>query len=437
MRESRLAKAILKNSLYPWTLQWVNVLAFAVIVHQLLLGPAESNNNLGSVLTWLLWWPALGVMFLLLGRVWCTVCPFALLSDVVRRNVGNQLRVPRLLKRVGPWLIIALFVLLTWSEEFFGIAHSPLATAALLLTLVTGVVAMGAFFERRAWCRYACPLGGMAGVYSRVGVVGLQGTPEACMACDQVHCYKGGEAAEGCPMFEFPRIMDGSANCTLCGHCVKNCPNDSLRVVVRMPSSELWAVSKPRLDESFLAALLAGLIAGLNLMEILHDPFGGLLGLRNTGLSFTLFFLFCLTTPMLLLAGAAKLASLTNADSVRDNAARFGYALLPVVLAGHIGHTGREFLEKGWLIVHDALVFATGEPRPRPASLALVGEEVQLGFQVAIYAVGLSLSLYAAWRIARQRPGPGNPVAIWLPYALLFVGFATLNVLLAFAGEGA
>jgi hypothetical protein len=58
-------------------------------------------------------------------------------------------------------------------------------------------------------------------------------------------------------------------------------------------------------------------------------------------------------------------------------------------------------------------------------------------FQVAIYAAGLSLSLYAAWRIARQRPGPGNPVAIWLPYALLFVGFATLNVLLVFAGEGA
>ena len=124
-----------------------------------------------------------------------------------------------------------------------------------------------------------------------------------------------------------------------------------------------------------------------------------------------------LDEPPLLMAGAAKLASLANAASLRDNVAAFGYALLPVVLAGHIGHTGREFLEEGGLILHDLLVFASGQPRPRPESLALVGDEVQLGFQAALYAAGLALSLYAAWRIARQRPGRGGPLAPWLAFA--------------------
>jgi polyferredoxin len=118
------------------------------------------------------------------------------------------------------------------------------------------VVICGAFFQRRAWCRYLCFLGGLSGNYARTGMIALRATPEVCATCtSKAACYNGSAKAAGCPMFEFPRTMDSNANCNLCANCVKSCPNGSLTLTLRTPTAELWFVRKPKLEEAFLAVV--------------------------------------------------------------------------------------------------------------------------------------------------------------------------------------
>jgi ferredoxin len=61
-------------------------------------------------------------------------------------------------------------------------------------------------------------------------------------------------------MFEMPGIMDSSAKCNLCGNCVKVCPNNSVTIQARVPSRELWFIKKPRIEESFLAIIILGIV---------------------------------------------------------------------------------------------------------------------------------------------------------------------------------
>ena len=429
MREIRAAKTVMTSRLYPAVLQWPTLIIFAFIIYILLDGTPEAGKNFGTVLTWFLWWPALGVMFLLAGRIWCAACPFSLISDWVQKAVGNNFPVPKLLRRQGSWFVIALFILLTWCEDYFHIVHSTLATGVLLLLIITGVVASGAFFERRTWCRYLCPLGGMAGIYSRVGFVQLRGTRDTCITCNSVDCYKGGSAGPGCSMFEFPRIFDSNAHCNFCGTCVKNCPNDSLVISARVPSSELWSIHKPRIEEVVLAAILAGLLVELNTMEVAKKWLPAFLGGGNEELGFTLFYFVSLCVPVVLMLGAAAAASHYNGTPVRTNFTRFGYALVPVVLAAHIGHTGREFMEKGMLIPY-SLQSLLNRDVPIAGSSSLLGDGWIVAVHLLLYGVGISLSCYTAWRIARVNHKPEKRVASMIPFVVLVAIFAGLNVLL-------
>src|SRR5674536_348946 len=107
---------------------------------------------------WVLWWPLIPVVFVFLGRFWCAVCPFGLISDVVQKLVGLHRPVPRFLKRYGIWIIDASFLAITWSDHVWGIVESPWGSGVLLLLLTTAVVVSGALFQRRTFCRYLCCL---------------------------------------------------------------------------------------------------------------------------------------------------------------------------------------------------------------------------------------------------------------------------------------
>jgi len=323
---------------------------------------------------------------------------------------------------------------LTWSEEFFHIVKSTLATAWLLLLITTGVVASGAFFERRTWCRYLCPLGGMAAIFSRTGLFQLRGSRHKCIKCNSVECYKGGKEAPGCSMFEFPRILDSNANCNLCGACVKNCPNDSLVVSARIPASELWSISKPRLDESSFVAIMAGILLMLNTMEIAGEWLPAFLGRGNEKLGFTLLLIAAAVLPSAVILAAAKAASRQDHLSTKANFTQFGYALIPVVLAAHLGHTGKEFLEKG-LLIPASLGFLPSQAAGGTVKPYLLSSEGILVLHLLVLGVGLLLSLYAAWRLARARFRPERRAAFMIPFVVLAVAFTGLNMILVLAGD--
>jgi polyferredoxin len=429
-----LVRRFLSSRWYPAVFQWPTLIAFVLIIYQLMLGPRSAHDNFGTALTWVLWWPLIPIIFLFLGRFWCAICPFATVSDLVQKFVGNHRPVPKFLKQYGIWIIDATFILITWSDHVWGIVESPVGSGVLLLLLTTGVVAAGAFFQRRTWCRYLCFLGGLSGNYARTGMIALRATPDICATCtSRAACFNGNEKGPGCPLFEFPRTMESNANCNLCASCIKTCPNGSISLTVRPPTKELWFIRKPRLEEAFLAVVIMGIVfvQNVTMLEIWKGILAWLeqiTGTTSYAVTFTITFLIAMAIPVALLATAALIARRLNGESVAANFTKFGYAIIPLDVAGHVAHNLFHLFAEGKAVLFTALpLFGQAAPEGSPALLSLGTIQA---LQYILIGLGLLASLYAAYRIAKSHYGAGGSRPTFLPYAALMLVLGVMNVAL-------
>lgn len=311
----------------------------------------------------MLWWPLIPIVFLLLGRFWCAVCPFGWLSDQVQRLIDIGRPVPAFLKRYGIWIIDASFLLITWADHVLGIVESPWGSGLLLLGMTTAVVATAAVFQRRAFCRYLCFLGGLVGNYLRAVMVTLRADADVCKTCtSRAACFNGTDHSPPCPMFEFPRTMDSSANCTLCASCVKSCPNDAITLSVRPPTRELWFVRTPKVSESFLAAAIMGivLVQNVTMLGFWADTLAWLESVTGISSYVVNYTIFAVSLPVGLLYAASRAAALRG-GTARDYFAAFGYALIPLDVAGHIAHNLFHLLAEGKSIAVTALALVGRE----------------------------------------------------------------------------
>lgn len=432
--KNRAVHAVMRSRWYPGILQIPIAAVFGLIAYELLAGPADAHDNAGTALMWVLWWPLIPILFLFVGRFWCAVCPFATLSDFVQKLVGVNRPVPAFLKRYGIWLIDAAFIGITWADHVWGIVASPWGSGILLLMLTFAVIVSGAFFQRRTFCRYLCFLGGLAGNYARTGMIALRANTDICATCTaKAACYNGTEKVAGCPLFTFPRTMDSNANCNLCANCIKSCPNDALTLTLRKPTQELWFLRSPKIEESFLAMAIMGivLIQNITMLQVWKDMLATInrvTGITSYAIIFTAVFAVGVSIPVALLAVAGKVAARTNSESARQNFARFGYALIPLDIAGHVAHNLFHLLAEGKGIFFSVAALF-GE---RPAgSAALVGNQTIQVLQFVILALGLAGSLYTMRRIAYRRfSAPTIRRATLLPYTILISLLVALNVIL-------
>jgi polyferredoxin len=424
-------KAFLKSRWFPAVFAYPTLVVFAYIVYALLWGPDTASANLGTSLTWVLWWPLIPIFMFAVGRLWCAICPFATTIDLVQKAVGLGRPVPPFLKKYGIWIIDAVFIFITWSDHVFGIVESPRGSGYLLAAIVTSVVVTGVIFERRAWCRYLCFLGGLSGNYSRSSAIELRATPEICATCKTQNCYKGDGVTPGCPVFEFPRTMQNSANCNLCANCIKTCPNGSIRLTPRTPTRELWFMSKPKFEESFLAVVIVGIVLVQNVtmlsfwepaMEWLTQLLFG-----SRVMAFTAIFLVAMGLPFGIMAAAAKLSARATQETFHDNFARFGYAVIALDLAGHIAHNLFHLLAEGKAIFYN-LAGLFGHDVTGPAAVFSTGT-IQV-LQFIILGLGIGGSMFTAFKIAnRGRSGENSLKAFW-PHLVVLALFGIVNVYL-------
>lgn len=395
-------------------------------MYYLMTGPQTTDRNLGSILMWFFWWPLFIIQYLLIGRFWCAVCPFGALGDLVRKRFGLDLAVPEFVKKYALVIIGFLILVILWVEEILDLQNDPMGTAILIFVIIGLVILVSVIFERRAWCRYMCPLGGMGVVYARVGMLQLRGNSDKCRTCRAVLCVKGTDKVDGCPMAEFPSIKDSNAYCIFCGNCVKACPRDSAKLEFRLPSRELWLLRKARLGEAVLTILLGGVVSCIFFMHgfpevtrLLEGRFGRVAG-------FSLFFILWQIGFFLVMAVASHVASRINRMSEKMNFCVFSFALIPLILCAHLGH-GLMLLFRGGDMLQRYLEAGFGLEYSLSAYVE-TGGLILAGTQFLLLAVGLVLSVVAALHIADSFfVGSGRARLSVVPFKAAFLFFAALN----------
>ncbi|MFQ5893643.1 MAG: 4Fe-4S binding protein, partial [Nitrospinota bacterium] len=429
-----------------------NLAIFLLIIVLGFLDTQNGSRNLATKLTWTIWWAGIIFTFVLIGRVWCLMCPFGAVTDWVNRAADPIRRMPRWLRNL--WLANGMFLLLTWLDGYYGVVSNPRLTAWIIIAMFVAAAAVGAFFQRRSFCRYVCPIGGLISIYSMVAPVELRAKDYAvCKADKGKDCYVGNACGYGCPMFEFPQRMDANNYCTFCFECVKTCPEDNITVRLRAFGKDLWASTTRRLDEAFLAVALVGvsIVVTGHMLLPWHEWLGGLAAylpleamgiIETTTVEKVMFSLLLVGAAVILgpslMLGAAwasrKLARANPRIRLKTVFATFGYMFVPVGLAMHLSHNLRHLFLEGWGVVpvvqktinaYTPLFAGTPDFAPR----ALVAEPAVYWLQMVLLVGFFWLSLLSGWRLARALFGDGREgLKGLIPMVAVALVFMLVNV---------
>jgi len=331
--QSARVKAFFKSRFYPLGLQVVTASVFSLIFILAFLGSRSPDSNVTVLLVWAMWWPMLTVSWLVGARIWCSVCPMGAVNDLLNRVGKKKFKVPALIRDHGIYLSAIGLGVIIWAEAASKMPYSPMATGLLLLSIAAFAVLSGIFYERRLWCRYLCPLGRLAAIFSGCSIVEWRSNSSICNStCKDNSCYKGNETTKGCPLYQGPFSLSSNQNCILCGNCVKTCPNDSPALNLRMPGHELWATIKPEKVTTIFVPVILGtqLFRGIE-----HTSFVQTLeaNTHSTWLLYGLLLLLCIAISygFIQAAGNVSFAKLKNKTVKKGEL--FTHAIIPLAFA--------------------------------------------------------------------------------------------------------
>ena len=401
---------------------------FILAAVTIIFGVQHPAYNFGMVFTWVVWWGMLIIMFVVVGRGWCAMCPFGAFGEWVQRlslwwrrnwSLGFNFKYPRRLKNL--WLAIGIFVIFIFLDNGFGLSNSPPLTVGLIAVLILGAIWVSLFYERRTFCLYHCPLTVLIGMSSMMAPLEIRRKDaDTCRQCKDKACYNGNDHAYGCPTFEFQgRGMDSNRNCTLCTECIRACPHDNIAINVRGVGRDLWARKKGRLDESVAAVIITGLVSMVPLSLVLFLP--GVKSFMETVLpagtppadwprlvSIGLLFLAGLVGALLLVYGFSYLGrrfSGSQATGTKAFFIHFAYAVIPLgamkFIADILDHIFRTWGAVGGVIGGLFQDFPLNRIAPEEIAIRqLMTADQTYVLQVVLIAIGLGLSFFVAYRLA-------------------------------------
>lgn len=331
-------RAALKSPLFPAIFQSMAAPFFFILLVLLFLGPADPRKNLGGLFSWAIGWPTMIFGAFFWARFWCTLCPMGTLSHLSKKIVSYNIPFPPWLKHRSDWIISASALFIIWLETATDMRSSPFNTGLLLLTILALATIVSVIFERQSWCRYLCPLGGMMGVFAKVSPIELRADRNVCASqCTTNDCYVGTKDREGCPFGQMAPTLRSNRFCKLCANCVKNCPHDAINLSLRVPGREIWEMKQVGYVTAFLViSLFAGLMSELARPTVAFDRWSELFSGSPRIVVFTLFFLLCIASANALVFIAAQISRRVASETTGENFARYGLALLPLVLTSYM-----------------------------------------------------------------------------------------------------
>ncbi|AFY68034.1 sigma 54-interacting transcriptional regulator [Geitlerinema sp. PCC 7407] len=417
----------------PWWPDRLNygftLTVFALVVAVLILGPQTRDRNVALNLFWAWWWPLVLISFPFVGRLWCAVCPFMIYGELMQKLSlklfpRDLLPWPRqMADKWGGWFLFGLFVLILLWEELWNLENTAYLSACLLLLITAGAVIFSQLFERRFWCRYLCPIGGMNGLFAKLSIVELRAQQGICSAsCTTYQCYKGGpekgegQETNGCPVYSHPAQLTDNRNCVMCMTCLKACPHRSVELNLRPPGIELWTTHTPTAYEVSLLFLLFGAVLLHRLPEI-TAALGLELPLENFAVHAGVSVL-ALALPGAIALLAHGAVRLFNRHFRPRPFVELAYGYLPLVLGSSLAHYLRLGLTEAGRIIPVSVATVGLEGAGLPVAVAHPAVVAFLQGVTLIGAVWLSVIL--TQRIARQSLGS------LLPQHLALVGLGAL-----------
>jgi len=276
-----LIKNLLKNRWPQFTIMLIALAGFLLAILSGLSGTPVGSHNFAIVFVWIVWWAILMLVAVpFLGRGWCSICPIPAPGEWLQRGAvlgprgqtkGLEKRWPKRLRNIwlqnGTFLLVALFstVILT----------QPKVTAIVLAAFLFVAIGASLVFERRAFCRYLCPVGGFIGLYSQLAPVEVRVIDTAvCTAHTEKTCYTGSADGFGCPWDVFPPGMVKNTYCGTCMECLRTCPHDNIAINFRSFGADLAVDRNRKLDEAYKAFIMLG--AASVYSTVLLGPWGAL-----------------------------------------------------------------------------------------------------------------------------------------------------------------
>ena len=236
-----LVQRLLHSEIPIIVMQSIIFVVFLSIILICLITGNTLPGRIANGLIWGLWWPALMIVFLFVGRVWCTVCPISSAGRVAQRIGSLKLNPPQWLKKHAGWLVVFLFFLIVWSEYVLHMTEHPFRTSILLLTLMIAAMLFSVLYKRDTWCRYLCPLGNLGATYAVSAMVYVRANPSVCATqCNTHECFKGSSTSRECPVFHHPLYARDGHFCKMCFSCLRSCPHGSANLYLRAPIQSVW-----------------------------------------------------------------------------------------------------------------------------------------------------------------------------------------------------
>ena len=407
------------------------------------LGPSNEAMNAAGVLPFTHWRGVLVLSLLVVGNVFCSICPFVVPRMVGRRLFGGGLGLswPRHLR--NKWGAVIIVFGWLWAYEALALWASPLGTAWIILGYFMVGFAIDMVFRGASFCKWVCPIGQFNFINSMISPVEIgPKDPNVCDGCATRECVKGNGRIEGCGLSLFIPTKVGNLDCTGCLDCADACPHGNVGVLTRDRGFDLiasgWRSSIGRIgrrtDLSILVLLLvfgafvnaAGMVGP---MLFWQDEMVFRLDLQSRLIPATLLVVGLLVVVPFFMVGIGawlsgwlgKARGVTPGDAMR----RLAYGLVPMGAAMWIVHFGFHLATSAGTGVsviqrmgRDLGFEFMGTPE-WVWGCCLTPPDWLLPMEITALNIGLVSSLAVVWRIAFQMVSGSGVMRVAMPWLLM------------------
>lgn len=225
---------LLQKWYFPISLKYVSLVVYIILIVTGLMAYSTDaeflkqlrNTNLGNLIVWSYWWPAIIIIAIFFGRIWCMVCPVEIITTFFAK-IGLKRKRPKWV--LSGWAITIFYIIILFvGIQGFAIHRNPFFMAIYLLVIVGVSIIIGSIYEKNTFCRYVCPVGYLLGLYSRFSFFGWRvKNKNICNTCKDKSCihkkYQYNLNAKSCGIDLYPALIRDNADCILCAGCLKTC----------------------------------------------------------------------------------------------------------------------------------------------------------------------------------------------------------------------